>query len=352
MKKIQCALASAVVAGAIFSSSISFADAASYGPVLTQLTKDFPFTDVPVDRKEPVQYLYSHKFINGVSTDKFGWDRPIKRVDAALIIAYAIGFEKDPTPTLEEKTFKFKDVPVRAYEAIFWLQDRGIINGKTATLFGSNDTITRGEMAIIASRAYDNFLEAPGKANHSFTDATGRYVTAINRLQASNITQGKSVTQFGTYDKMTRGDLALMLYKLDHRRAVYSDGDLPPSNTLPSIKSGVMFKTEKENYNLSTETEVLFTVTNLGDFKYDVDNDYILEKKQDDEWVAVEYNYLPTPAMMNELVPGGNVLRTDIDFDLFKKPPTAGEYRLVQHFSLTNAPNNGFTLAAYFTIIE
>jgi hypothetical protein len=108
----------------------------------------------------------------------------------------------------------FKDVPVRAYDAISRLQDIEIINGKTTTLFGSNDTITRGEMAIIAFRAYDNFLEAPEKADHSFTDATDRYVTAINRLQASDVTQGKSVTQFGTYDKMTRGEFAVMMFKL------------------------------------------------------------------------------------------------------------------------------------------
>jgi hypothetical protein len=45
------------------------------------------FTDVPVDRREAVQFLYSNKYVNGVSADKFGWKMPIKHVDAALIIA-------------------------------------------------------------------------------------------------------------------------------------------------------------------------------------------------------------------------------------------------------------------------
>jgi hypothetical protein len=96
------------------------------------------------------------------------------------------------------------------------------VNGKTETVFGSNDLITRGEAAIIFSRAYDDVLLSPDESTHEFTDATGRYANAINRIAATGITAGKTATQFGTNDLVTRGEFAIMMYRL-------SDPSLSPS---------------------------------------------------------------------------------------------------------------------------
>ncbi len=45
----------------------------------------------------------------------------------------------------------FTDLPQRAVQTVSALYEAGVLQGKTKTLFGSNDTIKRGEAAIILS---------------------------------------------------------------------------------------------------------------------------------------------------------------------------------------------------------
>ena len=46
---------------------------------------------------------------------------------------------------------------------------------------------------------------------HPFADVNPRYEEAVSVLYAAEITNGKSPTEFGTYDNLTRGDAAVIL---------------------------------------------------------------------------------------------------------------------------------------------
>lgn len=187
----------------------SSAQAASFDPVLAEPTERFPFHDVPAEYQERIQVLYDQNVFEGLNKDQFGWSLPIKRIDVAVIL-----YQSVPMTTEGVKKTEMKDVPERAVMAVSALEAMGIVNGKTATSFGSNDTITRGEFALMASQAYRGTLRSADQATHTFLDATGRYKTAIDQLQASNITQGRSESEFGTFKVMTRGELALLIYNL------------------------------------------------------------------------------------------------------------------------------------------
>jgi uncharacterized protein with GYD domain len=348
MKKIQRVLASAVVAGSVFASTIPTTEAADFMPIYVKPTSEFPFTDVPLDYKDVVSKMYTYKFMQGISKDKFGWNMAIKRVDAALIVAHGMGFRK--TNSTREGTLAFKDVPDRAYEAISDLQNAGVVHGKTETFFGSNDVITRGEAAIIFSRAYDSVLLSPDESTHEFTDATGRYANAINRLAATGITAGKTATQFGTNDFVTRGEFALMMYRL-------SDPSLSPSpyGELPSTQDGLTLKADKESYSMSTDTAgVILTTTNTGSSSYDSDHgEYNLEKKQGDKWLSIRYRHDQASSLpIRDLIEPNGTLRAVVGFGMFKPPITPGEYRLVQNFWNENGSRDQVDIAAYFTITE
>lgn len=187
----------------------SSVQAASLDPALAKSTKSFPFNDVPKEYLDRIQVLYDQRSIKGISNDQFGWSLPIKRVDVAVILDRTV-----PMTGEGVKRTEFTDVPERAIWAVSALEAMGVVKGKTATTFGSNDTITRGEFAIMASQIYRDILRPADQATHSFLDAAGQYKTAIDRLQASNITQGISKSEFGTHKKMTRGELALFIYSL------------------------------------------------------------------------------------------------------------------------------------------
>jgi hypothetical protein len=164
------------------------------------------FTDVSDRYKEAVDYLVEQEITNGINETTFGTNQTIKRVDAAVLIAKALDLDVE-----NAKDAGFKDVPNRAVSYVNALKEEGIINGKTATSFGSAQNITRGEMALIIARAYD--LEG-NKANLKFTDVSDRYDEAVAALVDNKITFGKTDTQFGTSASVTRGEFALFLHRL------------------------------------------------------------------------------------------------------------------------------------------
>ncbi|WP_061809026.1 S-layer homology domain-containing protein [Rossellomorea vietnamensis] len=181
----------AAAAAAVISSTVPTASA-------------FTFKDVSVRYELAVDYLVKEHITNGLSDSEFGITDQIKRADAAVMIARALNLIGEEAPDAG-----FNDVPKRAQSAVNILKKQGIINGKTATRFGSDDTLTRGEMAIIIARAY----HLKGDANVPFVDVNNRYMEYVKALIANDITQGKSATLFGTDQQITRGEFALFIYR-------------------------------------------------------------------------------------------------------------------------------------------
>ena len=201
MKKPLNVLAASLVAGAIFTSSVSPASAAAF--VDTEGTI----------YEEAVEFLVDNYITLGFP-DRFGVEEPIKRVDAAVLLAKYLELDLQNTP----KT-NFKDVPSRAVQSVAALKYAGIVNGKSDVYFGAADNITRGEAAIIFSRAYgyettDQVSTQPVGEASEFTDVTGRYVSAVNMLVERGIIQGKLNNRFGTNENLTRGQFALMIYRM------------------------------------------------------------------------------------------------------------------------------------------
>jgi hypothetical protein len=180
--------------------------ASAVAPAASAATNSF--TDVPERYQEAVDYLVANGITSGMSPTKFGISEDIKRADAAVMLAKALGIE-----TLDAPASGFTDVPERAVKAVNALKAEGYINGKTATKFGSDDPLTRGEVALILTNAYKLDGE---DAKVSFTDVSDRYLDAVKALVNNDITSGKTPTSFGTADKIIRGDFAVFLFKVEN----------------------------------------------------------------------------------------------------------------------------------------
>lgn len=178
--------------------------ASAVGVVATPANAASNFTDVAPQYKDAVDFLVQ-KGANGLTSTQFGISENIKRVDAAVIIANVLGLDVD-----KYEDAGFTDVPERAVKAVNALKAEGIINGKTATSFGSNDTLKRGEMALIIANAFD--LVADEDTTIPFTDVNSRYEAAVKALYANNVTKGKTATSFGTDQNIMRGDFARFVY--------------------------------------------------------------------------------------------------------------------------------------------
>ena len=161
------------------------------------------FKDVEDRYKGAVDFLVS-KGAKGTTTSTFGTQEPIKRVDAAVLLADVLDLDTENAPDSG-----FTDVPERAKGAVNALKEAKITKGKTTESFGSDNLITRGELAIWIQTGF----ELNDEKSHSFTDVAERYEAAVQALVANEITQGISKTEFGTTQPAKRGDYAIFLNK-------------------------------------------------------------------------------------------------------------------------------------------
>ncbi|WP_018392510.1 S-layer homology domain-containing protein [Bacillus sp. 37MA] len=164
-----------------------------------------PFTDVGPNYEEAVSFLYEIEIIKGISSTKFGTSQSLTRGDAAVILANAIGVDTENAPDAG-----FKDLNSRVKGSVNALAEIGVISGVTKTEFKPNDTLSRGAMAkflVLGFELQGYEIETP------FTDAGGVFAPYIEALYGTEITSGKTPTSYGTHLNITRGEFANLLDK-------------------------------------------------------------------------------------------------------------------------------------------
>ncbi|RDI41667.1 S-layer homology domain-containing protein [Falsibacillus pallidus] len=166
------------------------------------------FSDVPEDYLPSVTYLLEKGVTTGVSSKGFGTNLSVKRGDAAIWLANILNLD-----TSKGDDSPFTDVPLRARGSVNALQQAGIITGKSPSNFGSNDFVKRGEMALMLQRAYH--LSSEGTVMR-FTDVPSRYDLAVRALKKKGITNGKNTVSFAPDSYVTRGELALFIFRAEH----------------------------------------------------------------------------------------------------------------------------------------
>ncbi|MFJ7825470.1 S-layer homology domain-containing protein [Psychrobacillus sp. NPDC096623] len=166
------------------------------------------FEDVSSTYKTAVDYLISKNITEGISDTKFGTDAPIKRGDAAIFIAKALGLDTKSAPDQD-----FTDVNSRVEGAVNAIVNAKIASGKTESKFAPDDYITRQEMAKILVNAYK--LEA-GDTKNSFTDVNSNWDAYVDALVENGVTLGKTEKTFAATDTVKRGEFALFIHRAEH----------------------------------------------------------------------------------------------------------------------------------------
>ncbi|RJS60611.1 S-layer homology domain-containing protein [Bacillus sp. PK3_68] len=114
-------------------------------------TKAASFSDVPKNfwAKDSIDYLVQNGIISGYKNGKFGVNDPIKREHAAIILAKALGVDKESAPNPG-----FRDIPVThpAYDEIAVLTKYGVFS--KAKYFNPSGKLKRSHMAKIITEGF------------------------------------------------------------------------------------------------------------------------------------------------------------------------------------------------------
>lgn len=186
---------------------------------LDDAEKDCPsekFTDVDQDKwyHEGVDYAIKNGLMEGVGGNLFAPDATTTR---AQLVTILYRLEGKPAVT---KDIPFADVPAGQWysNAINWAAANGIVDGYGNGKFGSDDTITREQMAAILYRyaSYKGYSVSDLANLTGYTDAASVSEwasTAMRWAVAEGLIEGTSATTLSPSGDSTRAQVATILMR-------------------------------------------------------------------------------------------------------------------------------------------
>ena len=242
-KLFNAALATAMAAGAVVAVAPTATEAA---------TTKFKDVDTNNSHYNTIMNLVERGYIKGYEDQTFKPGQALTRAHAALILANVLGLD-----TKNVTDPKFKDVPKSHpyYGAIAALANAGYIKGFTDGTYGMNKTLTRGQMAVILTHAFE--LKA-GTTTLPFKDVPNNheYKEYISALFTNNVTAGTTATTFSPAASVTRGQFATFVVK----------GEIAAPEKVVSIKDGQL-TTNKGTYAIEGDLAKVFNASNAAALK-------------------------------------------------------------------------------------
>lgn len=153
-----------------------------------------PFQDVANDAwyRDFVEYVYTHKLMDGYSATVFGPGRKLTRAQLAQIL-----YSKEGKPTITSAS-PFSDVDSNDwfYESVTWAASKGYVSGYGKGKFGPNDPITREQLATIlycyagkphASANLDSFTDSDSISSYARTPLMWAVANQVMRGRGKGI---------------------------------------------------------------------------------------------------------------------------------------------------------------------
>ncbi|WP_243299879.1 S-layer homology domain-containing protein [Bacillus litorisediminis] len=162
------------------------------------------FKDVSTFKSE-ITFLAENGIVSGFDADTFAPNRTLTRAEAVIMITNTF----DTTDFVPgENPFSDVHEGMKAYEAIQFAAEYGIVNGFEDGTFRPYETLTRGQMAQIMVNAYG----LKGSNGKAFSDTVGhRFESAISTVAAHRITVGYDDNSYRPNTGMKRMDFAAFL---------------------------------------------------------------------------------------------------------------------------------------------
>lgn len=179
-----------------------------------------PFTDVQKGAwfYKSMRFAYSNGLMNGMTESTFA---PSMDLTRAMLVAMLYRYEGEPAVT---EASKFSDVESGQWytNAIVWASENGIVDGYGNGLFGTNDSVTREQIATILMRyAEGKNLDTKNSADLSSYSDTSEISNwaedAMQWVNAEMLITGRTADTLAPKDTATRAEVATILQRLIER---------------------------------------------------------------------------------------------------------------------------------------
>lgn len=179
-------------------------------PAAFAAVNDTGFSDVSADAwyADAVQYVRDHDVMNGTTATTFSPDETVTR---GMLAAVIYGIAGRPAVT---GTDAFTDTAADAYysKAVVWASKNGIVSGYGNGLFGTNDPVSRQQMATILWK-YAGSPSVDEGEDFADKSAIAAYAaTAVKWARAEGIINGETGNRFDPDGNTTRAQAAAILH--------------------------------------------------------------------------------------------------------------------------------------------
>ena len=171
--------------------------------------EDLPFVDVAESAyyADAVAWAVAEGITSGTSATTFSPNASCTRAQMVTFLWRAAGSPKATGSN------PFSDVTSGSYyyDAVLWAVENGITSGTSATTFGPDATVTRGQTVTFLYRA----AGSPAASRSSFADvsADAYYADAVAWAVSEGITSGTGNNAFSPDADCTRGQIVTFMYR-------------------------------------------------------------------------------------------------------------------------------------------
>lgn len=178
-----------------------------------------PFKDVPSNKwyYSAVDYVYDNNLMNGITSNSFQPNQHLSRAMFVTVLGRMAGINPNQYPGS-----RFADVPTGTWYSpyIQWAASKGIVNGLNNYIFGTNNNISRQEIATIISRYLKSSnISLTHKANvvsgfHDAYDISSWARSSVDQMRLTGIMNGNANGCFYPKSPTTRAEAASVFMNL------------------------------------------------------------------------------------------------------------------------------------------
>ena len=171
--------------------------------------EDTGFSDVSADAwyADAVAYVRDNGLMSGTSTTTFDPEGTMTRAMLATTLYRAAG-----TPSVSGSD-SFTDTADGAWyaDAVLWASQQGVVGGYGNGLFGTNDPVTREQIAVILWRYAGSPATEPGTDFADEDNISGYAAQAVDWARANGVVNGAEGNRFLPQNNATRAQVAVIL---------------------------------------------------------------------------------------------------------------------------------------------